>query len=110
MLKYLETIFNAEYRLGVRSVFSSTFDCEYASYIVTNCKYMKSNISYRELVNFNTATPRNAVRLTIPRVKKSLSNSRGFLLVEGEEEPKLSYVVFRMYRVVKLLTEDIILS
>ena len=60
-------------------------------------------------MNFNTAIPRNALRLTMPRVKKSLSDSRGFLLVEGKAESELSHVVFRMHRVVELLTRDIVL-
>ena len=91
-------------------MFSSTFNREYASHIETNYKYMRSNTRHRELVNFKIAAPRNTARMTMPRVKKSLSNSGGFLLVEEKVEPELSYIAFKMYRVVKLLTGDIILS
>jgi len=61
-------------------------------------------------VNFSIALPRNTVRLTMPRVKKSLSNSRGFILVERKSEPELSCAVFGMYRAVELLIGDMILS
>ena len=68
ILKYLKIFFNTECRFGARSMLSSTFNWEYTSQIVTNYKCIRSNIRYRDLVNFNTTRPRNTLRPTIPRV------------------------------------------